>query len=395
MLACGEAGADIVDGALPSMAGLTSQPSLGALIAALEGSDRAIEIDRMTIGELDHYWEQVRELYLPFESGLKSGTADVYDHEMPGGQYTNLKFQAQSLGLSGQWPAVKEAYAAANRVLGDVIKVTPTSKVVGDLAQFMVQNELDEISVVEQAAQLSFPTSVTDFLKGSLGHPHGGFPEPFRSRVLGEEPRIDGRPGASLQPLDFDALRQRLEETHGVKMREVDLVSAALYPQVFDDYKRANEDHSPLSVLSTPLFFGNMEPGEEAAVEIQPGKTLIVKYETMGEADEEGKRQVFFELNGQPRTLLIADRTLEHETEAREVADRAKAGSVGAPLSGAVTEVRVAVGDEVEVRSPLVVMSAMKMETVVAAPVAGKVVRVAVEPNATLSAGDLTVEIEE
>src|SRR5690606_22164866 len=215
MLACSEAGADIVDGALAPMAGMTSQPALGAIVAALEGSPRDTGIDGDDLQGLANYWEDARQLYAPFESGLKSGSSDVYLHEMPGGQYTNLRFQACSLGLSDRWPAIKRAYAAANRLLGDIIKVTPSSKVVGDLAQFMVQNDLDEAAVLEQADTLNFPRSVVEFFQGYLGVPYGGFPEPLRTKVVRDLPTITGRPGATLEPLDFEQLRKDLREKHG------------------------------------------------------------------------------------------------------------------------------------------------------------------------------------
>ncbi|MEM7263296.1 MAG: biotin/lipoyl-containing protein, partial [Planctomycetota bacterium] len=394
MLAASEAGADVVDVAIDAMAGLTSQPSMGALVAALEGTEHDTGIHRTGLGPIDEYWEQVRELYAPFESGLKSGSADVYEHEMPGGQYTNLKFQSQALGLTGRWTAIKLAYASANRLLGDIIKVTPSSKVVGDLAQFMVQNDLSEADVREQASTLSFPSSVVDFMRGGIGRPHGGFPEPLRSDILkGIEP-FEGRPGESLQPVDFDALRRELARKVDKELSEADLLSSALYPDVFEAYMQHRELYSDLSVLPTRAFLAPLDWGEEIAVEIERGKRLIVRLETEGETDERGMRPVFFELNGQARTILVPDRSIEAESVSQEKADPARPGSIGAPMPGVVIEVLVEAGDEVARQSPLVKLSAMKMETVLASPLAGRVTRVAVAEGASVDGGDLLIELD-
>ncbi len=394
MLACAEAGADVVDLAIDAMAGLTSQPAMGAVVAALRGTDRDTGIDLTKLHALNGYWEQLRAVYAPFESGLKSAGSDVYGHEMPGGQYTNLKFQAQVLGLAERWEAIKRAYAAANRLLGDLIKVTPSSKVVGDLAQFMVQNDLTEEQVLAQAETLSFPQSVVSFFQGYLGQPHGGFPEPLRSKVLRGQAAVEGRPGKSLPPYDFAARRAALSEAHEEAIRDVDELSAALYPQVFDDYMAFREQYSGVSVLPTRAFIAPLEVGEEISFDLERGKTLVVKLTAVGELDPEGKREVFFLLNGQPRSLRVADAAASHTEVVRERADPEEAGSVGAPMPGAVVEVRVEKGAEVKAGDPLVVLSAMKMEMVVAAPVAGTVTRVAVATGDALEAGDLLVELE-
>ncbi|MCA8959801.1 MAG: pyruvate carboxylase, partial [Planctomycetes bacterium] len=391
MLAASEAGADVVDVAIDTMSGLTSQPSMGAVVAALHGAERDTGIRRRDLAPLEEYWERVREVYAPFESGLKSGSSDVYEHEMPGGQYTNLKFQANALGLEGRWTAIKHAYAAANRLLGDIVKVTPSSKVVGDLAQFMVQNDLDEDDVRAQAATLSFPSSVVDFMRGAIGHPVGGFPEPFRTDVLKGLTPFEGRPGSELPPVDFDALREELTRRHRHEPNETDLLSATLYPEVFEAFMEHQDLYSDLSVVPTRAFLAPLDPGEEISIEIQRGKRLIVKFETVGEIDARGRRPVFFELNGQPRTIMIPDRTAVTETVRREKADPQRPESVGAAMPGVVVEVMVTPGDEVERQAPLVKLSAMKMETVIAAPVSGKVGRVAVARDDTVEGGDLLV----
>jgi len=393
MLACADAGADVVDVALEPMAGMTSQPAMGAVVAALQGSPRPCELDLESIQGLANYWEQARQLYAPFESGMKSGSADVYFHEMPGGQYTNLQFQANQLGLAERWPAIKRAYAAANRLLGDIIKVTPSSKVVGDLAQFMVQNDLSETDVVDRAETLSFPTSVVEFFQGMLGQPHGGFPEPLRTRILHGRSPVTGRPGASLPAVDFDALRRTLRDEHGPNIRDVDLLSAALYPKVFSEFMAFRELHSDVSVLPTRQFLGPLEIGEEFTVEIERGKTLIVALTAIGELRDDGTREVWFELNGRPRSIRVRDEKAGKSAVVRERADPADPGSIGAPMPGVVLEVRTTAGATVAVGAPLVVLSAMKMETVVASPVAGVVERIAAGVGDTMSAGDLLCRI--
>lgn len=394
MLACAEAGADAVDGALASMAGMTSQPSIGAIVAALEGTPRATGLDLEAMQSISTYWEEARQLYAPFESGLKSGSADVYFHEMPGGQYTNLRFQSRQLGLSERWPAIKRAYAAANRVLGDIVKVTPSSKVVGDLAQFMVQNDLDEASLLDQAESLSFPRSVVEFLQGYLGQPYGGFPEPLRSRVLKDLPRLEGRPGASLESIDLDHLLAELRQQYGSELREVDALSAALYPEVFKEYKAFHDEFSDVSVLPTRNYLAPLRVGEEIAVEIERGKTLIIKLRALGELDEDGNRTVYFELNGRPRSMHIIDRSASSVVVVHEKADPTDPGSVGAPMPGVVLEVQATKGATVKAGDPLVVLSAMKMETVVASPVTGTVVSVGVKIGDQVSGGDLLATIQ-
>jgi pyruvate carboxylase len=394
MLAAAEAGADVVDLAVEAMAGLTSQPALGAVVAALDGTERSTWIDLERLQDVNNYWEQVRGFYAPFESGMKSGSSDVYDHEMPGGQYTNLQFQAKELGLASRWRSIKKTYAGANRLLGDLIKVTPSSKVVGDLAQFMVQNDLDEEMVVAQAETLSFPSSVIEFFQGALGEPHGGFPEPLRTRALRGRPVIKGRPGASLPPLDFAAIEAKLAKEWGDRVRDVDVLSAALYPKVFSEYMEFRETFSDVSVLPTRRYLAPMAIGEEIGVEIEKGKMLIVKLLAVGEMHPNGEREVFFELNGQPRSIRIPDKLATAKAVRNERADPAKAGSVGAPMPGAVVDCRVKAGATLKAGDPLVVLSAMKMETVVAAPIAGVVKRVAVAVGDTLAAGDLLAEIE-
>jgi len=403
MLVAAAAGADVVDVATDAMSGLTSQPSVGAIIAATQGGAFDTGVDPLAVLALNGFWEQTRGLYNPFESGLKCGGADVYMHEMPGGQYTNLKFQSQALGLGASWTKIKEAYAAANRLLGDIVKVTPSSKVVGDLAQFMVQNGLDEAAVLAQAETLSFPASVTEYFQGLIGQPVGGFPEPFRTRALKGAPIVAGRPGASLPPVDLAALKAALAEKHKpYKVSDRDVLSAALYPKVFDEYVEQRKRFSDLSILPTRPFLEGLEVDREVIIEVERGTQIYVTLKAVGELLPNGRREVFFDTDGIPRVIEVADTRTKAAVGGaaaalqalRERANPDAPGEVGAPMSGAVIEVKVAPGETVRAGQPLVVLSAMKMETVVAAPMAGLVRHVAVVQGDALAAGDMLVIIE-
>jgi pyruvate carboxylase len=393
MLACAEADADIVDLALPAMAGLTSQPTMSAVVSALRGSERDTSLDPDQIRKLNSYWEFVRGYYAPFETGVHGYAPDLYEHEIPGGQYTNLRFQADALGLADRWSSIKRAYAAANRILGDIIKVTPSSKVVGDLAQFMVQNDLDEKDVVEKADTLSFPTSVIELLEGRLGQPYGGFPEPLRTRALKGRPSIDGRPGATMPAFDFAALRTELEAEHeNIPIKDTDVMSAAMYRDVFREYREFRTRFGDVSVLPTRVFLAPLEIGEEINVDIERGKTLVIMLTAIGELDPSGHRVVYFELNGQPRQVRVRDRRATDVAPERERATK-EPGSIGAPMPGTVVDVKVAADQKVAKGEALLVLSAMKMETVVASPIAGVVKRVVVKKSDVLAAGDLLLEI--
>jgi len=300
------------------------------------------------------------------------------------------------LGLAGEWAAIKKAYAEANKVLGDIIKVTPSSKVVGDLAQFMVQNKLSGEQLVAQAEKLSFPSSVVEYFQGYLGHPVGGFPEPLRTRVLKGKSADVGRPGASLEPLNFDKLTADLKNKFGKNsIKDVDAVSAALYPKVFEEFKVFRKKHSDVSVLPTRYFLRGLEIGEEISFELEHGKTLWLKLKAVGELDGNGEREVYFELNGLPRSFKVPDRSVAKTKVEHEKAQQGVAGSVGAPMPGVVIDVKVKEGETVKAGSPLIVLSAMKMETVVSAPIGGVIKKVSVKLNDDVKGGDLVVEIEE
>lgn len=397
MLACAEAGADVVDVAVDSMSGMTSQPSMGAVVASLQGSPIDTGLKLTDVSAYSAYWEQARTLYAPFECTvtMKSGNADVYLNEIPGGQYTNLQFQAYSLGLGDFFEDVKKAYREANLLLGDIIKVTPSSKVVGDFAQFMVQNKLTADDVLSKAEELSFPKSVVEFLQGSIGEPYGGFPEPLRSKVLKDMPRVSGRPGASLPNFDFDKLKTELKERHPYSS-DRDVMSAALYPTVTEDYLNFREDFGPVDKLDTRIFLTGPKVGEEFEVTIEKGKTLGIKALAIAEdLTPNGEREVFFEMNGQLRSVFIKDKEAVKEMHIHPKAAKGVKGQVGAPMPGSVMEIKVKPGDKVEKGAALVVLSAMKMEMVVQAPVAGVVKSIDINVGMRLEGDDLLLTIEE
>ncbi|KAK4934111.1 hypothetical protein LTR28_010894, partial [Elasticomyces elasticus] len=361
MVACAQAGADAVDAATDSMSGMTSQPSIGAVLASLEGSEFDPGLDGHLVRSLDTYWAQLRLLYSPFEAGLTGPDPEVYEHEIPGGQLTNLIFQASQQGLGAQWAQTKKAYEQANDILGDIVKVTPTSKVVGDLAQFMVSNNLSYDDVLKKADQLDFPSSVLEFFEGLMGQPYGGFPEPLRTQALRDRRKMDKRPGLYLEPMDFDAIRNTLKEKFG-GASETDVASYAMYPKVFEDYKKWTQKYGDLSVLPTKYFLAKPEIGEEFHVELERGKVLILKLLAVGPLSEQtGQREVFYEMNGEVRQVGVEDTHAAVENTSRPKADGGDSSQVGAPMSGVVVELRVHDGSEVKKGDPIAVLSAMKM----------------------------------
>ena len=391
-----DAGVDIADAALASMSGMTSQPNLNSLVAALQNTPRDSGLDLHALNQLSDYWEAVREFYYPFEEGMKAGTAEVYLHEMPGGQYTNLRQQAKSMGLEARWHEIADMYATVNELFGDIVKVTPSSKVVGDMALFMVTNNLSAMDVLTPGNKFNFPKSIVEMMQGAIGWPEGGFPKVLQKIILdsaGEKP-MKGRPGEKLPKVDFAATAKELKAKFHHEPREQDVLSYVLYPQVFADYEKHQQLYDNTSVLPTPAFFYGLQSGEEISVEIEPGKTLIIRYLTTGEAREDGTRTVFFELNGQPREVVVADRALEGNLHKHPKADPDDPDHVAAPMPGKVSTVAVKKGQAVKSGERLLSIEAMKMETAVYCPRDAKVADVLVKPGAVVSARDLLVVLE-
>jgi pyruvate carboxylase len=390
-----EEGVNIVDCAFAPMAGVTSQPSLNALVESTRFTPRDTGLSFDRLQETATYWEGVRKLYAPFETGQLASSAEVYLHEMPGGQYANLYQQAQSLGVGDRWNEVGRLYAAVNQLFGDIVKVTPTSKVVGDMTLFMLANNLTPEMVLDPKREIAFPESVVEFFEGKLGQPPGGFPPALQARILrGRKPLTD-RPGATLPPADFAKAKQDLEAKLRRPASERDVVSYLLYPKVFTDYAEHQAKYSDLSVLPTHAFFYGMAKGDEVSLDIEAGKTLIIKFLTVGEAQPDGRRTVYFELNGQPREVLVADKTLgAGNVKARVKADTGNAKHIAAPMPGAVVAVAVAVGDEVASGAKLLTLEAMKMETTLYADRAGKVAEILVRPGTQVEGGDLVIRFE-
>mmetsp|Transcript_8942 Transcript_8942/g.9811 ORF Transcript_8942/g.9811 Transcript_8942/m.9811 type:complete len:1238 (+) Transcript_8942:67-3780(+) len=395
MLAAAEAGADIVDAAIDGLSGLTSQPSLGALVANMRGTEYDTGIDPSKLGPLNTYWEAVRQVYAPFESGQLSGSSDVYHHEIPGGQYTNLLYQSRQLGLTEKWPEIKKKYAEANLILGDIPKVTPSSKVVGDLAQFMVAQSLSAIDVVEQADTLAFPQSVVQYLRGEIGIPPGGFPEPLRTKVLegrNLEP-VEGRPGASLEPYGFEDAEKQLKATYGNKnISAKETLSHALYPDVFIDWKNFESVYGEVGDLPTNIYLNPMSEGDEIELELVSGRNFLIKCISLGQVREDGNRVVGFEVNGERWFMSVTDNESLAGGSLREKAT--EPGSVGSPMPGVIVGLKVKVGDVVEEGETVAMLSAMKMESNIPATSNGTVTRVLVNIGDKVEGDDLLLQIE-
>jgi pyruvate carboxylase len=386
------AGADAVDGAMDSMSGLTSQPNLGSIAEALRYSPRDPGIDAEHIRTVSHYWEQVRKGYVAFESDNRAGTSEVYVHGMPGGQYTNLKEQARALGIDDtRWPEVARTYAAVNDMFGDIIKVTPTSKVVGDMTLLMCTNSLTSEAVLDPETAIAFPESVVQLFGGDLGQPYGGFPLELQRKVLqGVEPRKH-RPGLEMPPADLDELRAEASEKAERLVTDRQFASYLMYPKVFTDYAADRRRFSDVAILPTPVFFYGMAPGQEISVDLERGKTLVVHYVTCSEAHEDGTRTVFFELNGQPRSVRVKDRSQTPKRLPLRKADPGNPRHIGAPMPGTVATISVAVGQKVKRGEVVVTIEAMKMEAAVRAEVDGEVAEVVVQAASPIETKDLLV----
>jgi pyruvate carboxylase len=396
ILRAADAGLDIADGALSSMSGMTSQPCLNSVVAALTHTKRETGVSLENLDRLSDYWEDVRENYYPFEENLKSPSSQVYQHEMPGGQFTNLRQQAASLGLRDRWQEVVSAYAEANQIFGDIVKVTPSSKVVGDMALFMVHNNLTKEDVLNPKRQLSFPKSVVDMMEGRLGRPEEGWPRKIRKIVLNSAgvKGFDHRPGAKLPAADFAETRKELKLKTGKEPSNCDVLSYLLYPQVFLDFKEHRQKYSNTSVIPTHAFFYGLQIGEEITVEIEPGKSLIVSYLTVSDLHEDGTRTVFFELNGQPRSVRVADHSVEGDLHTHPKAEPDNPHHVAASMPGKVTKVNISKGDKVKQGQGILSLEAMKMEAAVYAPRDATIAEVLVETGSVVAAGDLLIVLE-
>jgi pyruvate carboxylase len=390
-----EAGVDIVDVAVGSMSGFTSQPSANSLYYALEGSEYQCDLKIKGLEQLSTYWEGVRKYYSSFESGMMSSHTEIYQHEMPGGQYSNLQQQAKAVGLGDRFDEVKQMYGRVNLLFGDVVKVTPSSKVVGDMALFMVQNNLDEDSIYEKGEQIDFPDSVIEFFEGHLGQPHGGFPKSLQRVILkGKQPLTD-RPGESLKPIDFHEVEEYLYQTLKRQVTLFDILSYSLYPKVFMDYQKNVESYGDVSVLNTPTFFYGVRLGEEVEVEIERGKTLIVKLLAIGQPRNDGNRVIYFELNGQPREVIIKDFSVKSTVVQKRKGDSSNLNHLNATMPGTVLNILVNKGDLVEKGQSLAITEAMKMETTVQSPFTGLVKDIFITAGESISTGDLLIELEQ
>ena len=394
ILAAAEAGVDAVDCAMDSFSGNTSQATLGTIVEALKHTGRDTGLDIKAIREISDYFEAVRGQYAAFESGLQAPASEVYLHEMPGGQFTNLKAQARSLGLEDRWHEVAQMYADVNRMFGDIVKVTPSSKVVGDMALMMVSQGLTRDQVEDPDTEVSFPDSIIDMLRGNLGQPPGGFPPAIVQKVLKDEKPNLERPGKHLPPVDLDAARAEAIEKVGEPVDDEDLNGYLMYPKVFTDYRARHAEYGPVRSLPTKAFFYGMQPGEEIEAEIDPGKTLVVQLQAVGETTEDGEVKVFFELNGQPRVIRVPNRKVQAATAKRPKAELGNPNHVGAPMPGVVASVAAQPGAKIKQGDLLLTIEAMKMETGIHAERDATVKAVHVSPGGQIDAKDLLVELD-
>ncbi len=387
-----EAGVDIIDVALASVSGLTSQPNFNAIVAMMKGDPRELKMDLPALNELSNYWEDTRQYYYPFESELKAGTAEVFDHEIPGGQYSNLRPQARSLGLEDKFEEIKKNYVRVNQLFGDIVKVTPSSKVVGDMALFMTANNYSEEDILKKGESISFPDSVIGLFKGDLGQTPGGFPEALQKIILKNEKPYTDRPNAHLTPIDFKKEWTKFVEKYGKHYKETDLLSYLFYPKVFDEYHSFRQQYGEVEYIPSPVFFFGLKPDEETLIELAPGKSILVKFIYMTETDEDGLRQVFFKLNGQTRSIQVRDKNFVTTKVSHKKVSHAN--EIGAPLQGRLSRILVKKDDKVEKNTPLFTIEAMKMESTIVAPAAATIKAIILDEGTLVAQDDVVLEIE-
>ena len=397
LIKASEAGVDVMDAAVAALSGSTSQPNLNTLAGSLKGTERDTGLDTEALGDCSLYWETVRTYYRPFDNSPRSGSARLYDHEIPGGQFTNLQQQAAGLGLGKRWREVEEMYADVNRMLGDIVKVTPSSKVVGDLALFLLSKGMtcDEVRRLPVDHNIGFPESVVDMMRGALGEPPGGWPEDIRRILLSRSRPIEGRAGARLPSASIDSAIETATGLLGRKANRADGLSYLLYPVEFAKFAETRHKFADVGLLPTPVFLYGLEEGEECVFDIEPGKRLIVKFNAIGEPQPDGTRTIFFELNGAPREVRVRDRSLQVDRPAARKADSGNPYHIGAPTPGVVTGLFVAVGDEVTAASKLLTLEAMKMQSTIYAPYSGRVKEILIGAGSQVEAKDLLVVLED
>ena len=376
---------------MDSFSGLTSQPNLGSIVAALKTTDRDTGLNNATIRELSDYWELVRRKYFAFESDIRSGASEVYLHEMPGGQFTNLKEQARSMGLEERWHEVAKAYADVNQMFGDIVKVTPSSKVVGDMAIMMVSSNLTRADVENPKKDIAFPASVVSLMKGELGQTHGGFPEAIQRKILKGEAPLTDRPVKSMPSADLKAERAAAEKAVDLKIDDLDLAAYLMYPKVYTDFAKHRNEFGPVSHLPIDVFFYGMEPFQEIMVDIEAGKTLVIRCQAISEIHEDGTVEVFYELNGQPRVIKVKKTDAAIAIKVNKKAESGNDNHIGAPLPGMISNLAVKAGQKIAKGDLLLSVEAMKMETTIHAEKDGVIAEVLVEANDQVDSKDLLI----
>lgn len=392
-----EAGVDVVDVCLGGLSGLTSQPNFNSIVEMLRFHKRENPMNIGKLNQFSTYWENVREYYYPFESGMKAGTAEVFEHEIPGGQYSNLKPQAIALGLGDKFEDIKKMFAEVNKMFGDVIKVTPSSKVVGDMAQFMVSNNLTVNDVFEKGETISFPESVQQFFRGEIGQPDGGFPKKLQKIILKDKKPFTSRPNEHLEPVDFEKeYPEFVKKYQPGFLRPIeftDFLSYKFYPKVWEDMYKKHKEYGVISKVPTKNFFYGMELNEETIIEIGEGKSIIVKLLSIGPPNEDGKRTVFFKVNGQTRNVEILDKSLKIVKEEHQKVEKENPKHIGAPLQGLLSKIFVKKGQHVKKNEPLFVIEAMKMETTIAAHENSEIKNTVLKEGTMVMADDLVMAV--